>query len=424
MRIKRKFKAQHFNMIEFLIALDAIFSMSPYILWETYSNYKVFDVIKMFIEIIICLLYFKNHQKRIYKSAIVMCITFLFMYTYYVLDAYPGTLFVGLGTIMKAIIIVIFILQPREGKGNIFRIFSVLFAFSLLPGIVYCVLNILHITLPVGYIESVSEIKQANAQHYLHYFGAVFRENIYYSPIFKQVCAIYDEPGIVGTISAFILFANNYDIKKNKHLILVILGGILSMSFAFYVISLVAFLLMLISRKKIKRKYFFVGVFFAIILIFAFNNPIFQQFVFQRFKLVNLINNNRTSSQFDLLYNDFIATGFSDGSIFFGLGNGNPIYHSVDVSSYKVIIYNLGLVGFLLIIGWYLGWGLRYSGGSRLSKIYLFIFMLSIYQRPWIIYLYYIVILFGGIENLKSIEHISNDSRLIQNVAIEKEGYN
>ena len=32
--------------------------------------------------------------------------------------------------------------------------------------------------------------------------------------------------------------------------------------------------------------------------------------------------------------------------------------------------------------------------------------------------------LFGGIENLKSIEHIANDSRLIQNVAIEKEGYN
>lgn len=381
------------NKLEFLFALDAFFTIGPYLLWETYSAYRIFDVIKMLLEIYIVLRTLLSINKKISKSSFICAVNFLVVYIYYVVDAYGGTIQIGLGTIMKAIIIILFILLSTEQKAHVFLYFSKIFAVSLIPAIFFSVLCILDINPSGDFIETTQEIKSLYNQHYLHFPGCVFRENIYYSPRFKQLCGMFDEPGMVGTLCSLILIANSFSLKKDTFLIPILVAGVLSMSFAFYLILAIYAVIKVITTKRVTKRASIVVACIVVIIFLFRNNPILDKFVFSRFSLVNLVNNNRTSVEFDYLFESFFKEG---NHLLFGYGNNNPIFDTVDVSSYKLIIYNMGILGFLIYVGWFLNWGIKYASTNKNAMVLLICFMASIYQRPFVLYLYYIVILFGG----------------------------
>ena len=390
---------KNINKMSFLLALEAFLSIGPYFLWETYSAFKIFDILKMLLELYILFKFLKTRNTKIKISIFCMIISFSLMYLYYILDEYGGRIQIGLGTIMKAIIIIIFLLQSSNVKKDVFDCFCKIFAISLIPSIAFSVLSILGINVGGSYIESVSVIKNLGNQHYLHFPGCVFRENIYYSPRFKQLCGMFDEPGMVGTISALILIAKKFLLKNDKTLVIVLMAGILSMSFAFYLLIVIWSILILLSNKKLRDKTICAMLIMIVIALLLRNNAILKQFIFNRLSLVNLINNNRTSTEFDTLFNVFLK---SDTAWILGYGNNNPIFNNVDVSSYKLIIYNLGIIGFILYCGWFAFWGFFKANRNKMANILVICFLISIYQRPWILYLYFIVILFGGIEYLKN----------------------
>lgn len=384
-------------ILNWLLAIEAFLSINPYILWNTYSYYKIFDTGKMFIELIIIFLFL---YKRIIisRNELILCISFLFLYTYDFFNSYNKNLEFGWGICIKAIIICIFLSMNKEYKKKIFMNFCKIFAISLIPSIFFWTLSVLNVNVNCDYIKSMQEIKILNNQHYKHFFGCVFRENIYWSPQIKQLCGMFDEPGLVGTVSALILCAKKFDFRKNKELIILILGGLISMSFAFIMICIIYYVLMLFIKKKKKQfKILIVLLISSLVLLFLFkDSEIVQHFFLSRISFSSLINNNRTSQEFDNLFNEFLSTN----NVLFGLGNGNPVFDYVDAASYKVLIFNLGIIGFFIIIAWWLCWGLIYSKKNKFCLILVFIFFMSLYQRPWVIYLYFIVIYFGGIEYL------------------------
>jgi hypothetical protein len=385
-------------LLEILIAIDAFLSITPYLLWETYKYFTFFDILKKIIEILICIVFLFRKKIHVEKYGIGICLSFVCVYLYYHLDSY--TFSIGLGTIMQLIIISIFLVLPNSNKKNIFKYFLKIFSYSLLMGILFSILNIIGLNIKSDFIEPISSIKVNTYQHYRHYFGCVFREKINYSPKFKLLCGMFDEPGSVGTISALLLCAIKFDIKKYKETIILIIAGIMSMSTAFFVMAFIAIMYYLIKSKNIKK--IFIGILIIMtifLLIFIFrNNSIVNQYIINKFfGKYTLLHNNRTSKEFDIIFKDFLE----GNKIFFGCGNGNPIFDTVDAASYKVLIFNIGFVGFFILIGWFVFWGIKQSNKNYNCLFLLFIFLLSIYQRPWVLYLYYIVILFGGFEIIK-----------------------
>lgn len=403
MKIFEKIKDRNF-LINFLFAVEAFLSINPYILWETYNYYKYFDIIKKGIEILLIILIISKGKIKIDPKSGPVCLSFCIVYLYYTFNTYDHKINVELGMIMKLIIISLFFTLPTENKKSVFRIFLNIFAISLVPAIIYNLFNIIGIQIKCDYIQSTQAIKNFIEQHYKHYFGCVFRESIYYSPRIKQLCGMYDEPGLVGTISALLLCACKFDFKRYKSLIIILIGGCMSMSLAFFMLCAIYYIYYCFSiknKKQLNRIILVVLLFLSVIFVLR-DNPVFKEKVIERFSLSYLTNNNRVSDEFAKEFEKFL----SGNNIFFGLGNGNPIFDTVDAASYKVLIYNIGIIGFLLLIGWFLYWGIVYSQKNKSSLIFALIFLISIYQRPWIIYMYYILIYFGGIEISKEEKEI------------------
>ena len=61
--------------LEWLFAIDGIFSMNPYLLWPDYSYNAFFDMAKKIVELIILSLFIINKSKKINKSQFFMAIS-------------------------------------------------------------------------------------------------------------------------------------------------------------------------------------------------------------------------------------------------------------------------------------------------------------------------------------------------------------
>ena len=379
-----------------MVALDAFLSMNPFILWDTYSGSAFFDVAKKIIELIIMAFFlFQNNIKIKDKTGKVM-IGFLCIYFFYYLNVYPGTLDLSIGIFTKFFLIMIFLALPESNKISVFEKFTTILSISLVSALLFWSVSLLGIHMPSDFISADQAIKVYNNQHYLHYFGCVFRESIYYSPRIKQLCGMFDEPGMVGTVCALTLVGNRFRIKNNKKVIILLIAGILSFSLAFYIITFLYFSYYYLSKRKLKKSQLLVLGGLVLLLVFLANNTYFQERIISRLSLASLINNNRTSAEFDIIFSDFLQSD----AILLGVGNNSPVFMTVDASSYKVLIYAHGFIGFALIVGWFIYGGIIYAKKNRDALILLGFFVLSIYQRPWVISLYYILNLFGGIAYL------------------------
>lgn len=388
------------SFLEILYALEAFFSITPYIFWQTYQYSSFFNILKKIVELLIFLLFFCRKKIYVIRNKTAIFLSFMVIFLYYNLNTYiPFS--IGIGTIIQCFLMAIFLILPNENKKNIFKYFLYIFSVSLIMGMFFSIINVIGIDIKADFIESISDIKINTNQHYRHYFGCVFREKTYYSPPYKLLCGMFDEPGTVGTISALLLSATQYNMKKYKINYILLIAGIMSMSIAFLVITFIYIIYYLVKIKKIKQLIFLIiMILISFMVIYTLrDNEILYEYIGNRiFGDYTLLHNNRTSEEFDVIYKQFLLSN----NIFFGNGNNNPIFNSVDAASYKVLIFNVGFLGFFMIVGWFLYWGIKQSNKNSKCLYLLAIFLLSIYQRPWILYLFYIVILFGGIEFIKN----------------------
>src|SRR5690606_28258663 len=61
--------------------------------------------------------------------------------------------------------------------------------------------------------------------------------------------SIFDEPGTLGTLSAFVLYGNRYMFRRKENLIILI-GGILTFSLAFYILLIAGLFIQNIRNIK------------------------------------------------------------------------------------------------------------------------------------------------------------------------------
>lgn len=258
------------------------------------------------------------------------------------------------------------------------------FVFLLVPGIVLHLLLILtpgFPGIPIQYHDSLSG-------YFLNY-GVLLKPLYAYSESLQyRFYSVFLEPGYLGTLVAFLLYANEYNLKAKNGKILLI-AELLSMSLAGYVTAFVGYIIYKYSQRMPIKNY----VFTLIVLIVAYygagfiNNGdnVINHLIVERLQSDDekgFAGNNRTGEAADYYYEQVM----SSEKIFFGLGadevariNGND--GTVDKATkihgagYKIFIITHGLVATFMFLIFYIVSATRLC---RRNKRYSYGFVLLI----------------------------------------------
>lgn len=203
--------------------------------------------------------------------------------------------------------------------------------------------------------------------------------------------SMFDEPGVLGTLSAFILFANKYNFRNFKNVI-ILLGAIFSFSLAFYVISFLGYMFYAFQSL---RKFCFSVIFLFLLAFITYNllkeNLAFQYSIIDRIQSSNVENmESRTGYKTTRFYNNFWVS--SDAIL--GIGDDRMRSEGLkEGQSYKLFIIEYGWLSIVCLLLMYAA----LAGKFNRTVLMLFVlYCLSFLQRPfaftiWQIFLFYCI---------------------------------
>lgn len=214
--------------------------------------------------------------------------------------------------------------------------------------------------------------------------------------------SVFDEPGVLGTLSAFVLYGNKYNFKRKENIVILI-GCLFTYSMAFYMITLLGWLYQsAISFKRLIMSIVAIILVVGILVYFMADDQAFQQSVIERFTDVGLDRvEGRTGSNVNAFWDKYIASS----DVFLGMGtsfiNDNL---SGFGNSYKRFVIEYGLIGTILLIVMYFHLVKRWN---RLTLGFFVLFSLSFLQRPLAFSSWQIFVFVAVTSNLR----IVKDSR-------------
>ena len=276
------------------------------------------------------------------------------------------------------------------------KLYSILIGISLL---VFILVVFLQINLPYQILEPLNSSKE-EAYYHAYPFLTVFYS---YGIPLPRFCGLFDEPGVVGTISGALLVLTRFNLR-DKYNILILLSGIFSASLFFIVLCLVYVLLFTKGRYKI-----YGAAIIAILLIIASNNEITQQLINERlvFEDGRLAGDSRSTHLSASWYTNFVHSP----SFYFGLGNNAHLIHNEGGCSYKDLIIDYGIIFLVLYV---LCFSIPAFLKNRIYDFFIFAttFSCIIYQRPFITTVGYVFLLVAAMYPAKTINN--ERSKLIE----------
>lgn len=298
--------------------------------------------------------------------------------------------------------LIVLLICEEEDKKLIFEYALKIFAIVTLPSVLYFLLRNVGVHIPNTVLNSEHELKSIRGVYYEHYPLGL----IAISPgTLPRLCGIFDEPGVVGTLSA-IFIATGYDKISKKWALVLLIEGIFSCSVAFYLL----FVAYVITRAFFSGfiKFASVALLLFIGVIWFVNTSFQNEFlngIQGRIDLSSmyLFTDNRTSSGFDSVFEQFVQRG--GYPLWFGYGRGAVASNASMSSSfsYKCLFYDYGIIGTLMYLGFFALNAIK----EKISKKcipFLVVFAISIYQRPYVFNLQYVTIFVTALCFIKANE--------------------
>ena len=300
----------------------------------------------------------------------------------------------------------VYLIASENIKTKSYVCFYNIFVILLIIPIVIYILVHIGVNVPYSILASHEDIKNSTGVFYKIYpLACQWSDpwNDAYRSL--RMCGVYNEPGVVGTLCAMLLCAEDWQLRRNWKNIILLIGGIFSFSLAFYIIILVYVFWRAVNNNwKYTAAIIGVVVIYIVFINIKFNNPVIANF---QSRLIitstGLTGNNRTNIRYDSVYNTLNNDGLF--SILFGKGfaaiEDTLAVNSIDGASYKNLIYDYGIIGFSIQIIWYFALSLFVSKGKN-KKTRLFcigmclIMCANMYQRPTMYGFHYLVVMLGA----------------------------
>jgi len=315
-------------------------------------------------------------------------------------------------------------LLPDSGRQRCLHAFITLFSITLIPGIIIWVVVALGVHVHFSSIPMANPVMTSATGGGLLYFpGAVFIEAnsivLKTGGILFRLCAIYDEPGTVGTIAALCLATVRFKLNNWRYILLYV-AGVISFSLAFISLCAVGLLARAIFSKNWRYFLWLVPLLLSLSLTTGWIKPAADYGTKSNVTVKSAVPTEEAPRQIQMtpqqtlghtvLINDralpgmtrFMATYWKTGikAQLFGIATDSSFFVSPGSQVFWRIFIDFGIIGFALILIGYTCivfpiW-IR-CGYSWWGALLITLFAMSFYQRPIIWLPYGLIILICGI---------------------------
>lgn len=256
------------------------------------------------------------------------------------------------------------VISDRENvKGHLQFVCKGL-AIILIPSII--------LFLGKGYIPTIGPIIQKGSSEDYIFINQIFlihRIGGFDSEAAKRFHSVFLEPGYLGTMLSFMLFAIKYDFSKWYTRTLLV-AQLVSLSLAGYILTFVGYVLYLVYEGRSLKKIMLLAILIPIVVYITainynngnnyINNAIISRLQYDEEK--GIAGNNRTGSGTEFYYNQAIE----NGDIWLGLGaerikqiNGGASYtagydENIRGAGYKVFFVIRGIICAMFFLMFYI----------------------------------------------------------------------
>lgn len=364
----------------------------PYFVWSL--NNTIYRYI-----FTLCLLtMFWGHIKVLKNTELMLF--FYFLLTLFLLAVLTGSnIFGALPIILLGAIPFASSLFLKRSYLVFYNLYAILISISLIVMLIVTS----GVSVPNNIIPPLNTLKFYN---YLAYPFWVVPMNMEPPLVFGvgRFCGIFDEPGVIGTLSVLILFIEKYNLKKWQN-IAVLLSALISFSLFFYIMSML-YLIYYVSVKNSKKFYRIIVFFMTIfLLVLSFENSAVSNYIWGRLKYdterSTIVGDNRADT--DLV--EFIREIRGTKLYFFGLGlYDKELLRSFDGSAgYRNAILRYGVFGITLYVLFFIIYANSKIGHNHLYYLFLLLLFLTLFQRPAFLHVHYIFLFVVFVEaNKKS----------------------
>lgn len=269
-------------------------------------------------------------------------------------------------------------------KHKTFVLYSKMMGAMVLVSLIAWILHKYLVEIPTIGIFDISSFKgtgQGSVLMHNHFFFVTFFERV------DRFYGVFDEPGVLGTIGAILLYVNKYDLKKWYNVAL-LLGGIFTFSLAFYILIIIG--MVIYFSKDIKKTVIGIFVFLiAIVIVFVMlhDNPSFQQHIVARLDGIGSVTELINDRDDAYVVNNFENLFKQPINLLFGYGN-NPSMGAGTTTSYMRWILRYGFVGFSVMC---IIFGLLIRPNNKDKVGLCILLLLSFSQRPSVLHTAFVV---------------------------------
>lgn len=254
-------------------------------------------------------------------------------------------------------------------------IYSIVIGIS---GIVW-ILSLLDVVSPIGIISPLNDLKV----YKYNVYPLLVRPDTFY--LLERFCGPFDEPGVIGTISAIILTIGGFNLR-DKRLMIVFIVGILSMSMFYYAIVAVYYIVYTLTISNDKKFGFLLIASLAALVVFSMSNELLSETLWSRFMwdedAGSFAGDNRAQE-----HTLKLLQSASGSVLFFGMGKTDQLLKATSgEASIFVAILQYGLVFVLVYFYLFASYAWKYKKKGIAYLLFLFVFAACLYQRPFLFY--------------------------------------
>lgn len=351
-----KIKKSRINFTALLIAVLLFVVLQPYFIWHISPMLKLFLLASPSLLLV---------NKIEYRYFFIFFLILLF-----------GVLVQRL-SVIYSIYLLSFVFVPFTKKtfaATIYRYFKTIIASIFLFSLIQWLLFWIGIGFPSIFLEPLTEMKQYDYTAYLPFLVV---PNLLIESF--RFLSVFDEPGVVGTISLLLLYIEGYQLKNFENLIILI-AGICSFSFFFILGSLLFLFVKLIFRRP-------VILFIIIPLMLSFytltkDNEVLYDLVYSRMEWDkssgSFSGDNRATDNFKQYYNSIKGTS----GYYFGVGEKALAYHNDGGYGYRNVVLRYGFIFCALYVIFFLFYAKKNNLSRQNFCFFAIMFLATLYQRP------------------------------------------
>lgn len=198
---------------------------------------------------------------------------------------------------------------------------------------------------------------------------------------FFRFHGVFDEPGVIGTISLILLYVHSFNLKKWYNIVTFV-SGIVSFSLFFYLTVVLYYIIVLFQRGKLRFYHLLVTTMGVVgLYVLVTTVPIFYDMIGRRIeydKSTGMFAGDNRAEKDLIMYVQSIR---GTSRYFWGDTNANIIRFSGS-AGYRNIILRYGAVFYMLFIVFWLLYAISICKNRNDFIVFLVLFIAVQYQRP------------------------------------------